>query len=127
VSTLFDKLATWLPAMEAHLAAVEGGVTYRRGAEVLEGVPAVVGRTVFSSNLNGGARVEWGDRDYLIAAADLADLGGEPAEGDTIEQTVDGTAVVFKVLPPDTGEPAYRWSDGETRQTWRLHCKGWVA
>jgi hypothetical protein len=121
---LFDKLATWLPAQEQAIAGVSGGVTYRRGATVLTGVPAVVGRTAFSSNQLEGPRVEWGDRDYLIAAADLAAIG-EPAEGDEVEQTIGGVPVVFKVLPPGTGEPAWRWSDGETRVTYRLHCKQW--
>jgi hypothetical protein len=121
VSTLFDKMRTWLPDMEQRAAGVTGGVTYTRGATVLTEVPAVVGRTVFASNQMGGARVEFGDRDYLIAAADLT--LGEPALGDRITETIDGAAVVFEIVTPDTGEPAYRWSDGETRVTWRVHTK----
>lgn len=97
-------------------------VTYTRGDSSLS-LTAWLGRTLFSRLASpgvGGAAVEWGDRDYLVAVADLT--LGEPALGDRITETINGTAVVFEVLTPDTGEPAWRYSD-PTRTVWRIHTK----
>jgi hypothetical protein len=73
----------------------------------------------------GGARVQWGDRDYFCAVADFQDLVGAgllPTKGDRI-QDVDpnGNTVVFELNTP-TNEPVWRYSD-QTRQEFRLHCK----
>lgn len=78
-----------------------------------------VGRTAFASNEVGKARLRWGDRDYLIAASALP---AEPDEGDRITETVNGVPVTFEVCLPDTGEPAWRWSD-PARTVYRLHVK----
>lgn len=97
-------------------------ITYSRAA-VSTSLTAVVGRTVFSRNIEGGAAIEFGDRDYLIAAADLT-LSGvavEPAKGDRAIETINGTAITFECIPP-TGEPAWRWSD-PSRTKYRIHMK----
>lgn len=86
---------------------------------------AWVGRTVFSRLPKdpGGGSVVWGDRDYLIAVADLAQGGVpfEPERGDRIEETIAGTKVTFEVLAP-LAEPEKRYSDA-TRLLWRIHTK----
>ena len=115
---LFANATTWLN--QQIQAAAKVTVTYTRGAESITITTAVVGRTVFASNVEGGARIEFGDRDYLIPVDDLT--FGEPAIGDRITETVDGTAKIFEVLTPDTGEPAWRYSDPQ-HTVWRLHVK----
>ncbi len=108
-------------------------ITYTRGATTLtildtDGA-AWVGRTAFVSNQNGAARVEWGDRDYLILASALAGLPAAAcidetpvAIGDRITEVVEGASLTFEVMTPGTGEPAARFSD-PTRTVVRLHCK----
>jgi hypothetical protein len=81
-----------------------------------------VGRTAFASNDVGKARVQWGDRDYLILAAALPAGLGPPFEGDALLETVNGVPCRFEVLQPDTGEPPWRWAD-ESRTVYRLHVK----
>lgn len=86
---------------------------------------AWVGNTLFRLQAgDGGSRIEWGERDYLIPASayDFGDGPVEPAEHDTIAETVNGTACIFRVLPPQSGEPAWRWSDPE-RTILRVHVK----
>lgn len=115
---LFAKAKQWLPAAVQTAAGVT--VTYARGVEQVT-LTAVVGRTAFASNEQGAARVEFGDRDYLIAVADLV-IGGravEPADGDTV---TDADGQRFEVKRPGTGEPAWRYSDPQ-RTTYRLHTK----
>lgn len=95
-------------------------VVYSRTGETSLNLTVVPGRTVFASNLDGGARIEFGDRDYLIDASDLT--YGEPSLGDRIAETIDGTTTTFEIVTPNTGEPAWRWSDpAHTR--WRIHTK----
>jgi hypothetical protein len=67
--------------------------------------------------------IEWANRDFLVAAADLV-LGGneiEPQAGDKIRETVDGTTYVYEVMAPK-GEPVWRWADG-CRVLRRIHSK----
>lgn len=116
--TLFEQARAWLPGMVQAAAGVS--VIYTRGVRSIT-VTAVVGRQAMTSVIQNRVRVEWGDRDYLIAVADLT--FGEPALGDRITETIDGVAVTFEVQTPDTGEPAARHSDPQ-RTTWRIHVKG---
>lgn len=95
-------------------------VTYTRKGQSITVSAAILGRAVFSSNLDGGARIEFGDRDYLIAVDDLT--FGAPQLGDRITESVDGVACVFEVMTPATGEPAWRYSD-PGRTLWRIHVK----
>ena len=111
---LFAKANDWLTTQVQ--AAAGESVTYTRNATSIT-LTAVVGRTVFASNAEGGARIEFGDRDYLIAAADLT--FGTPREGDRI---TDAAGLVFEVQEPGTGEPAWRYSDPD-RTEFRIHVK----
>ena len=114
MSDLLATASAWLDGRRrSHLS---GMVTYRRGALWAE-VRATVGRTTFQTTDDYGAVQEWQSRDYLILAADLADIG-LPQAGDTIVEA-DGAA--YEVLAPG-GEPAWRWSDPYGR-TLRIHTK----
>jgi hypothetical protein len=108
-------------------AAVSGNpVTYSRGAETVDLTnKAWTGRTLFAREPKeaGGATVVWGERDYLVPAADLV-LNGratEPARGDRVTETVGGVALVFEVMALP-GEPEWRYADAN-RSVYRLHCK----
>jgi len=98
-------------------------VTYTRGAQSAT-LTAWVGNTLFARTLDEpGASVVWGERDYFIEVADLV-LGGvavQPARGDKITETIDGTTFVFELQTP-TGEPAWRYSDAD-RTRYRVHTK----
>lgn len=106
-------------------AAYGRTVNYTRGA-VANQVVAWLGRTLFARSASepGGATASWGDRDYLVAVADLAAAGvsGGPQLGDRVTETIAGAAVTFEVMTPDTQEPAVRYSDA-TRTVWRIHTK----
>lgn len=85
---------------------------------------AWVGRTVFASQMEGAASIEIGDRDYLIPAEDLQ-VGGvqfEPNRGDQLAETLEGTTEVYEIVSPNTGEPAWRWSDPQ-HTIFRVHTK----
>lgn len=119
---LFSKARDWLNPMLKEAAGVD--VSYARVAgDPAFTLTAVVGRTAFATN-GEIARIQFGDRDYLINRADLTVSGAEvlPAIGDRITETIDGVGVVFEVMTPDTGEPAWRWSD-PARSVYRIHCK----
>lgn len=107
----------WL-AKQARTADGNRTVAYTRGA-TSRTVPAVLGRVAYRSTPDGAApvRVEVGDRDYLILAADMAAFG-EPRLGDRV---TDG-GVVYELQTPDTGEPAWRFSDADGTE-YRLHVK----
>ncbi|WP_020473381.1 hypothetical protein [Zavarzinella formosa] len=116
---LFAKARAWLGEQSKKAAGV--AVVYvQKSSGIRLPLTPIPGRTVFTSNLEDRARVEFGDRDYLIEAVDLAT--GEPAIGDRVIETIDGATTTFEVMPTNTGEPAWRWSDpGHTR--WRIHMK----
>lgn len=95
-------------------------VSYSRLGETDLTLTVWEGRTVFASNLDGGARIEFGERDYLIPVDDLT--YGEPELGDRVTQTLNGESVVFEVATPTTGEPCWRYADAG-RTFYRLHCK----
>lgn len=121
MSTLFDKMSTWLPAKVEQAAAVS--LTLSRGSQVTTGVTAVVGQVAFRMDADGGQRVQVGDRDYLVRAEEYL-IGGEavtPRIGDRYQE--DGASDVWELQDPENGEPAWRYSDGETRLVYRLHVK----
>ena len=116
-----SRAQAWLNSKMQTAAGVS--IVYTRGAYTVDLTPWV-GRTVFASNLEGNARIEWGDRDYLITAAQLILNGSvvEPAVGDRITETVGGTSMAFEAMRPDTGEPCWRYSD-PGRTLLRVHTK----
>lgn len=120
---LLNDADGWLNGMLGVAAGI--AISYTRGATTIpitaESGSAWVGRIAFSSNREGMARIEWGDRDYLLLASAIASFG-EPAEGDRIAETVNGVSCVYEVMRPDTGDPAWRWSDVE-QTVLRLHVK----
>lgn len=129
MSTLFEMADDWLPGAVEDAAGVE--VTYTRAGQTPLTFTAVVGQTRFASNQEGGARLIFGERDYLVRSELIAGLtdpdgrqpDGEPMEGDRITQTVRGAAMTFECATPETGEPAWRWSDADGQTVARIHCK----
>lgn len=124
MTTLFERAADMLNRRMKETQGVS--VTYSRastGDSVA--ITAWVGRSQDAADAEGqGLRVEYGDRDYLIEAADLV-LGGaatEPAGADRITETVNGVATVFEVMPLNTGAAGWRWSD-PARTVYRVHTK----
>jgi hypothetical protein len=123
MATMFQRAAAMLNRRMKQTQGVS--VVYTR-ASVGQGVAltAWVGRTEASSENAGGPAVEYGDRDYLIAVADLV-LGGaatEPKDADRVTEVIDGVPVVFQVSRPSNGEPSWRHSDPQ-RTVYRLHTK----
>lgn len=91
-------------------------------------VQATIGRTMLKlSDGLGGTRIEWTERDYIIATVDLVIAGDEiePRGGDTIEEMVDTDPHVYEVTPYGSrigDEPAWRWADPH-HQMRRVHTK----
>lgn len=93
------------------------GVTYS-----VVGLTGWLGNTLFSGLTESAVAVQWGQVDVLLAAADLV-LGGQPTAptaGDRLVMTVGGVSGTWEVKGPETGEPAWRWSD-HTRTRFRIH------
>lgn len=110
---LLNSGMAWLGGQRA--AYMARPVTYLRGdAEIA--LNATIGRTTYEEPTESGVIQRVDGRDYLIAAADLADLG-EPRARDRI---IDGDDT-WEVLPLP-GEPAWRYSD-QFRRTMRVHVK----
>lgn len=99
-------------------AAAGVDAVYSRGGTSLA-LTVTLGRTVFRQASMGqaGASIIWGDLDCLVTVADLVSLG-EPQAGDRIVIS-QGT---FEAMVPETGEPAWRYSDPE-RTRYRIHWK----
>ena len=122
-----SRLARGQAALIARLqasAAPEGPVTYTRAAGGTVDLTGKcwVGRTAFRrlpTGSEGEASVVWGDRDYLVPAAEL---GGEPARGDRFTEAISGVDVTFEVMTPDVGEPEWRYSDAG-RTVYRIHTQ----
>lgn len=120
MNNLFARARDWLgPKLEE---SAGGTGTLSRGGQSTAGVPFVVGQVAFRSEADGGARVQVGDRDYLIAVAEYT-IGGaavKPELGDRFQE--DGAAQVWEIQDVPTGEPAWRYSDPE-RTCYRIHVK----
>lgn len=122
-------------------AAPEGTVTYHRvsdGATVDLTGKCWIGRTPFRVEdraagqvLRGDqvrqavdkSRLVWSDRDYLLAAADLAvaSVAFTPAAGDWFEEVLASGTKVYKVFPY-ASEPEWRYSDPQ-HTVLRVHTK----
>jgi hypothetical protein len=102
-------------------------VTYTRlvgGVERSVELTAWRGNTIFAGRTEQDVSVQWGERDYLVLAADLVlpTTGATtPHAGDRLTETVSGR--VYEVASPDTGEPAWRPSDDRNDTRYRIHAK----
>lgn len=86
----------------------------------------IEGRTVYSSNRQDAARIQFGELDFIIKASALM---FEPREGDRIvdlfKQDEDGNWLpqrTYEVMQPNSTDPALRWSDPQ-RTRYRIHVK----
>lgn len=112
------RIAASSARLAARLKARAGSaVTYRRAGGPPVPLTAVAGDAAADGESVGkAARVEAGERDYLLPAADLAAAGlGDPRAGDRVTQTLGGSAAVFEVAPRDA-LPAWDWND--KARTW---------
>lgn len=98
-------------------AAGVRAVNYTRGAITVSVVPWKA-RTAQQSQQQAAGRVDWSDEDFCFQWSDLdaafTAAGGtftEPAIGDTITQTLNGTSRTFKAMTPDNGEKAFTYAD----------------
>jgi len=111
----------WLASkLKSHASST---VVYVQGANQVS-VSATIGRTLMKLDDGyGGIRMQWTDRDFLIAPLDLiiAGLAITPERGDTILETVGTKVYTYEVNAPG-GEPAWRWSDPH-RSLYRIHTK----
>jgi hypothetical protein len=122
VGTLSDRGRDALVRRQKQAAGV--AVTYARKADASTvQLTAVPGQAVARSGELPG-RVEIAERDYQIAVTDLMVGGAEvkPQLGDRITETINGTACVFEVMQPETGEPGARYGS-QWRAFYRVHCK----
>ena len=79
------------------------------------------GRGLQTSSPDGGARTEISEREFFLTVADVTAAGlAEPRVGDRLK--VDGEMVTWEIMTPQTGEPAFRFSDAE-RTMYRIHCQ----
>ena len=118
---LLEVGSQWLAGKLKEFASKS--VLYRRGSQEVP-VSATVGRTLLKLQDGfGGVRMEWTDRDFLIAAADLVLNGTRvlPERGDQIRETLGSRTFVYEVMAPGQ-EPPWRWSD-EFRVLLRIHTK----
>jgi hypothetical protein len=87
-------------------------VTYQRGNQQTT-VASTIGRTLLKLDDGyGGVRMEWTDRDFLIAAADLRLSGLQvvPERGDRVLDADGPLTVIYEVMAFG-GEPPWRFSD----------------
>jgi hypothetical protein len=120
---LMDRGATALVSRMKSSAGRTVTYTRKSDAATLD-LTAWVGNSHFDRDqADPGAARDMGERDYLFAVADLVISGTAftPAKGDTITETINGTATRFAVAP-NAGEPAWRYSE-QTRLTIRVHTK----
>lgn len=111
----------WLrDQMQAHASQT---VTYSRGLDSVT-LCATFGRKLFKlDDGEGGIRMEWTDRDFLIPVASLVLAGNPilPQRGDLIRETVGEWVEVYEVLAPG-GEAPWTYSD-PYHTVYRIHAK----
>lgn len=118
---MLEEGLAWLS--NALKSSVAKAVTYRRGTEEVS-VKATIGKTLLKlSDDFGNVRMEWTDRDFLIAADDLVIAGEQvlPQRGDRIIEQQGTKTFVYEVLAPG-GEPEWRWCD-PCHKLLRIHTK----
>lgn len=122
MSNVLKTGLAWLTGqLRAHASE---SVTYTRGYDSIEGVPAVFGRKLLRITDETGIRVEWTDMDFLVAADDLVidQTRLEPARGDVIHIEMPYDTQSFEVMPFGDNEPAWRWADPHQTMM-RIHTK----
>jgi len=120
MSPAFD---TDFAAADAMFAEAFGGaVTYVRGGSSVSvtAEPVIHDHDV---DEHAGARTKLQFRDYLIAVADLVISGSPitPRSGDRIQETINGTAEQFQVMPIGDS-PAAEYTD-TSATTWLIRTK----
>lgn len=121
---LLNNAGTWLAGMLQTGAGVS--VSYVRAADpgTTLTLTVWVGRSAFLMEADFTKRTQWGERDYILSAADLVDASGEtvqPQLGDRITETINGTSCVYEICRDSTGT-AWRWVD-QGRTMYRLHVR----
>jgi hypothetical protein len=121
MADLLETGQAWLAdKLQEHAAR---SVVYHRGAQNVA-VLATIGRTLLRlDDGDGGVRMAWTDRDFLIPAANLV-LNGitvTPETGDRITETVGLNTSTFEVMAYG-GEPPWRYSDPFGKLL-RIHTK----
>jgi hypothetical protein len=119
-TNLLNQAATWLAGVQS--TSIPVSVTIGRGGSETD-VTAVVGRSPVEQQQGDGTFTVYEARDYLIEVSDYAFSGTavEPAQGDTIVETINGVDYTFAVMA-DGGEPPWRYSD-QSRVRYRIHTK----
>ena len=117
-------------ALKAGLAASRhcagASVTYTRGATVLTISRAIEGTTRFGTMGHVGQETVVELVDWLINAAALTI--GEPAIGDIISRSIDGTTYAYTVEQLEIGLSHWDWSDtGRTQYRIRTRKDGAAA
>lgn len=111
----------WLTGqLQAHASQP---VVYQRGNAKVA-LCATFGRKLLKlDDGEGGIRMEWTDRDFLIPAASLVIGGGAvlPKRGDLVRVAAGAEVLVYEVGAPG-GEPPWTWSD-PFRRMLRIHAK----
>lgn len=100
---------------------VAGGTIVVSRGNASVSLAATFGRTEFVVEENGGQRIEWSDRDFIVASADLILVGtrATPMRGDRVK--VVATGEVFEILAPGNEQP-FRMADPEGTLL-RIHTK----
>lgn len=114
--------SAWQADQQAESASIL--VTLRRaGYDDVTDVVAVLGNTAIEEEREDGSSLRVDSRDFLIRATDYLIDGEqvEPADGDLIIETVDGTELFYE-LRPFAGEASARPMD-QFRTRWRCHTK----
>lgn len=100
-------------------------IVYIRGAHSVP-ITAWTGNTVFASQMDGKARVEFGEVDLQIEAADLVldGIATKPARGDRCTRLLDDgvTTITLELMVTQIGEPPWRYSGTDYKQ-YRTHWK----
>lgn len=119
---MLNASGAWIDEMLGAVAGVS--LTYTRGATTLtlaaSDGDASIGREDSASDRDGGTRIESSGRVYFVRVSALT--LGEPAEGDLIQETVNGVARRYKVMRPETGDRAWRFWDAE-QTVYRIHTR----
>lgn len=119
MSDLIDNACAWLGTQRKAYASRT--VTYSR-AGITVSVLGTKGKTEAELSTENDLLIDASIQDWLIDAEDLV-LNGvavQPADGDTIAETVGTSTVTWEVRSPGDPEPTWRWADS-FRRTYRIH------